>query len=185
MALIGCVAAVAALLIGLSGARGGASCTDEVKTNAQGIRTQFCGPGKAAATIHGKAYRFLGGNCVVRNDHGVRVFEAKIGWRLDSFAGDPTGHSVTVTVKPYSTPRRYSTDNKASVRIELGTAAWASAPALREWKTLGYYRGSGTLVIKPGASGGTFSAPVPDGATASTKARRLPTVRVSGSFSCR
>jgi hypothetical protein len=181
-----CGAAAAALLMGgLGGAHGAANCQEIVKQKPQGMFTQYCGPARAVAVVHGTTYRFTHGSCEVSLDKKVRVFSLQVGYVQDSWTGLPTVYAVYLRIRQYAGPGTYSTNERAGISVRVAKKLWNTTPATLTYKKLGAYRGAGSVTVKAGETGGSFAAPVPEHVGPNGDLHSSPTIRISGSFTCR
>jgi hypothetical protein len=184
-ALLPLAGLIAISVAGLSSAHGAGVCLDIVKQKRQGMYTQHCGPARAVAVVHGKTYRYSHGSCGVSLNGKVRVFKLEVGYVQDSWTGEGTYYDVLVDIRRYAGPGTYSTNDRAVFSVSFGKAFWATYPATPANKKSGDYRGAGSVTIRAGESGGTFAAPVADDLGGAVDSQSLPTVRISGSFTCR
>jgi hypothetical protein len=125
-----------------------ATCTPGTKTISGASARTFCGPARATVTLNGKTVSYRGGSCST----SIGLFSVNIGTVvLGTVKNAPEYFGVTAKARPGSHSRQtIAVVHAGSTRAVIGT-----------------------VTLKPGLKGGTFSG----------KAFGLKTV-ISGSFSC-
>jgi hypothetical protein len=182
-----CGAAAAALLMGGLTARGASQCEPTMKITSTGTFSRACGPGQAIVRVGAKTYRIRPGGCERSLDRDkIPMLTISMGYLRSTFGGTPHGLSIDIFLSHYKGPGKYSTVNRAEINLTVGKKHLDSVKADPAYKKLGIYRGPGTVTVTSGERGGTFTVPIVDDVvTSGVSMRDVPTVHISGSFTCR